>query len=134
MTTEQNMLLSYEPHLDTLGKWLACNLAILDMPRMQLGNKLGVARSVVGSWCNEQAPVPFNRIAEIAKILGADPLYLRNLWIRQNMPTFFTAFGNQELESITQNEIDLIKFIRSVKRDNSPLTDKQKEIISKAFE
>lgn len=94
--------------------WVAKTIKHSSYTQAEVAAKIGITRNTVSLWMNGVQRVPLVRMVEIAKLCGADPLYARNIYFKEQLGE--TMWETDErirmLDSITANELEFIELLR----------------------
>lgn len=73
-----------------------------------------------------RTPVPLARVPALAKALNVDAGYFLRLWFNEYMPELLPFFEKALRIGVTENEMEIIEFIREVSSDTNPMLDENR--------
>lgn len=109
-----------------------CDYLIKLLPQVGLSNaglarKLGVPANTVSLW-RRDGRIPLGRVIQVAKILGLDPIYIRNRALKEYSPDLFVEDERlREFADLTQNERQFLEILRASGKRNPKMNDEQKK-------
>lgn len=118
-----------------LTQWLTTQIQLSGTSASDIADACKVGRNMVSIWKNGTAPVPLKHIYTIAMLIGADPLYARNLYFQDYFPEMWQNDERiRRLGTITNNELEFLEILRSAPVANPKMNDEQKEQFKKFVE
>lgn len=119
----------------SFNAWFTTQLALSGVSIEDLAKELGIGRNMISVWKAGKAPIPMKHIFKIASMFGSDPLYVRNLFFKENFPGLWEMDERvRKLSEITENELEFLKILREGPVANPKMNDEQKEQFKKFVE
>lgn len=118
-----------------LTQWLTTQIQLSGITAAEIAEACGVGRNMISIWKSGTAPVPLKHIYTIAMLMGADPLYARNLYFQDYFPEMWKNDERiRRLSNITNNELEFLEILRSAPVANPKMNEEQKEQFKKFVE
>lgn len=106
-------------------------IKLAGMTRASLARRLGLANNAVFLW-ERRRRIPINHVVQIAKLLGLDPIYLRNMALKEWTPELFEDDERlRRFAEMTTNELDFLEIIRTAGKRNPRMNEEQKKEFAK---
>ena len=101
----------------------------------EIAKELGYQRAnIVTMWKTGTTPVPLNKVEKLAELLGADPKFLMRVVLNSYYPELLEFLSRGWGEPISQNELDIINFVRQASNNTDPRLDEDmKATLATAF-
>ncbi len=101
-------------------------LPLTGMSRCELCHKLGISHNSAYLW-EKSTRVPMVRAIQIAQLLGLDPIFVRNLAIKEWAPELFQEDERlRQFADLTRNESEFLEILRNSGKINPKMNDAQK--------
>lgn len=118
----------------TVREWLEQILSQSGLSGMEACRRLGVQTNSMSLWKKGQVPLPLCHAIALAKMVGVDPLYARNVVLdsksdAENLWEYDERI--RQLSSLTANECEFIEIIRNSGVRNPKMNASQKEAFRK---
>lgn len=102
-------------------------LPLAGLSRIALTRRLGVSPNSVYLW-QKAKRVPLARAVQIAKILGIDPIFVRNWALKEWAPDLFQEDERlRKFADLTSNETEFLEIIRASGKVNPKMNDEQRK-------
>ena len=96
--------------------------------RVDLSKQLGLNRCAVSNWAQPGVKIPIHRAIAVAKILGLDPIYIRNIALNESYPGLFDYDERlRKYSDLTTNEGEFLEIIRASGKRNPRMNEEQKK-------
>lgn len=103
------------------------NIPLAGLTRATLAQELGVSYNAYYMW-EKGNKIPFKYISQIAKILGIDPIYARNLALKTYTPGVFEEDERlRRFGELTRNEGEFLEILRNSGKHNPRMNEEQKK-------
>ena len=103
------------------------NIPLAGLTRATLAQELGVTYNAYYMW-EKGNKIPFKYISQIAKILGMDPVYARNLALKTYTPGVFEEDERlRKFGELTLNEGEFLEILRNSGKRNPHMNEEQKK-------
>nr|DAM63331.1 MAG TPA: repressor protein CI [Caudoviricetes sp.] len=114
-----------------LFDYILKQVKISGMSRTKLARRLGASENAFFLWTRRRR-IPINYVVQIAKLLGLDPIYLRNWALKEWAPELFQEDERlRQFADMTQNELEFLEIIRSAGKRNPKMNEEQKKQFAK---
>jgi transcriptional regulator with XRE-family HTH domain len=124
-------------HLPKVPQYLSAQIQISGLRQKDIADALGYTKpNIITMFKQGLTKLPIEKVGALAKVLGVDPVYLLRVVMNDYMPGTYNAiisiFGQ---EPITENEMQIIKKIRTLSNGSNPeLEDGDREANKKLEE
>lgn len=116
------------PKAQTPAEWLTATIDASGMKVAEVAEALGVRPNVVSVWKSGKQDIPSVRLAQMARMMGADVIYVRNLkYAEEEWDTWAQDERIRHLGRITENEYEFLKILRQSKLNNPKMNEEQKK-------
>ena len=109
-------------------EWLKHQLKVSGISQSQISRQLNLARNTVSLWLTARQKIPLKHLLSIARLIGADPIYIRNVALQEMYPDKDLWELDEKIRllgTLTANEYRFIKLIREV--GTNPRMNQQQE-------
>lgn len=115
-------------------EWLKHQLKVSGISQSQISRQLNLARNTVSLWLTARQKIPLKHLLSIARLLGTDQLYIRNIALQEMCPDKDLWELDEKIRllgTLTANEYRFIKLIREV--GTNPRMNEEQESRFTAF-
>lgn len=102
-------------------------LPLAGLSRIALTRKLGLSQNSVYLW-QKAKRIPIARAVQIAKLLGIDPIFVRNWALKEWAPDLFQEDERlRQFADLTRNESEFLEIIRNSGKVNPKMNEEQRK-------